>query len=67
MNALAQTLTTADRCDRCGAQAYVLARLPFGELRFCGHHARTHLDKLRAMDDVEIIDETDRLTQDASV
>ncbi|MCG7422691.1 MULTISPECIES: DUF7455 domain-containing protein [Micrococcus] len=34
-------LTRADRCDRCGAQAYVRAVLPSGgELLFCGHHAR---------------------------
>ena len=28
-----------DRCDRCGAQAYVSAsREDAGELLFCGHH-----------------------------
>lgn len=31
-------LTAADRCDRCGAQAYV--RLDNG-LLFCAHHAAT--------------------------
>ena len=35
-----EALTAADRCDRCGAQAYVRATLVTGgELLFCGHHA----------------------------
>ncbi|WP_066586384.1 DUF7455 domain-containing protein [Cellulomonas timonensis] len=37
------TLTRRDRCDRCGAQAYVRATLPGAdglELHFCGHHFR---------------------------
>jgi hypothetical protein len=34
-------LAVADRCDRCGAQAFVRARLASGyELLFCGHHGR---------------------------
>ena len=33
-------LTAADRCDRCGAQAYVRVRLITGELHFCAHHAK---------------------------
>lgn len=40
--------TAADRCDRCGAQAYTLARhddFP-GELLFCLHHQRQVEDKL---------------------
>lgn len=32
-------LTGHDRCDRCGAQAYVSVHLPTGApLLFCGHH-----------------------------
>jgi hypothetical protein len=59
--ALAPTLTAADRCDRCGAQAYVLARLTSGgELLFCAHHGREHLPKLQHLT-TEIHDETDRL------
>jgi len=59
--ALAPTLTAADRCDRCGAQAYVRARLSSGgELLFCAHHGREHLPKLQHMT-AEIQDETDRL------
>ena len=58
--ALAPSLTAADRCDRCGAQAYVRARLNAGgELLFCAHHGREHLPKLRKH--AEIHDESDRL------
>lgn len=38
-------LTRQDRCDRCGAQAYVRATIPAGAgtaLLFCGHHFRKH-------------------------
>jgi len=41
-------LTTADRCDRCGAQAYYRITLNNGgELLFCAHHAHMHEDKLK--------------------
>ncbi|HUR51406.1 MAG TPA: hypothetical protein VMZ11_04710 [Mycobacteriales bacterium] len=33
-------LTIADRCDRCGAQAFIRAVFVQGELTFCGHHGR---------------------------
>jgi hypothetical protein len=60
--ALAPTLSAADRCDRCGAQAYVRARLHTGgELLFCAHHGRQHLPKLRER--AEIDDETVRLME----
>lgn len=53
-------LSAADRCDRCGAQAYVRATLHGGgELFFCGHHARKHIPALREL--AHIHDETDRL------
>ncbi len=43
-------LTASDRCDRCGAQAYVQVVLTSGgELLFCGHHAREHIDKVRPL------------------
>lgn len=39
---------TADRCDRCGAQAYVQVFLNNGlDLLFCNHHSREHKDKLQ--------------------
>lgn len=54
-------LTAADRCDRCGARAYVRVVLPGGgELLFCAHHGRAHEAALRARA-AEILDETHTL------
>lgn len=56
-------LTAADRCDRCGAQAYVMVdalHLP-NFLLFCGHHFHGNEDKLRAILDVFIHDEREML------
>jgi hypothetical protein len=40
-------LTRADRCDRCGAAARVVATFPSGAvLLFCQHHANEHEAKL---------------------
>jgi hypothetical protein len=64
--ALAPSLTAADRCDRCGAQAYVRASLHGGgELLFCAHHGREHLPKLREHADIH--DESDRLTETPTI
>ncbi len=49
---MAQTLLDStnlgalDRCDRCGAQAYIRAVLAAGELLFCAHHGREYGEKL---------------------
>ena len=60
-------LTVADRCDRCGARAYVRVTLPGGgELLFCAHHAREHGDKLRQIA-ANVIDETKKLTDTPAV
>jgi hypothetical protein len=61
----AQTLTNADRCDRCGAQARVRVVLATGDLLFCAHHAKAYEDKLRASA-VEYVDETASLTTEIS-
>ncbi len=54
-------LTSADRCDRCGARAYFRALLVTGgELLFCAHHGRQHLPALQSRCS-QIIDETDQL------
>ncbi|WP_205474546.1 hypothetical protein [Nocardioides sp. SYSU D00038] len=54
-------LTAADRCDRCGAQAYLRVELQSGgELLFCAHHAREHGDKLKQVA-ATIVDETHKL------
>ena len=53
-------LTTLDRCDRCGAQAYVRVLLPSRlALLFCAHHNRQHARALVQIA-VEIQDETTR-------
>ena len=54
-------LTAADRCDSCGAQAYVRATLPGGgDLLFCGHHGAAHRPSLLVAG-AELQDETDKL------
>ncbi|MFZ2014713.1 MAG: hypothetical protein WAV00_12885 [Nocardioides sp.] len=59
--ATSSALSAADRCDRCGAQAYLKVELQSGgELLFCAHHAREHGDKLREVA-AHVVDETDKL------
>ncbi len=35
-----------DRCDKCGAQAWVLVKGLSGELYFCSHHYNEHKEGL---------------------
>jgi hypothetical protein len=57
----ARELAATDRCDRCGAQAYVRTVLGSGsELLFCSHHWRDNEARLREIA-VSIQDETSRL------
>jgi hypothetical protein len=57
----AEPLTASDRCDRCGAQAYVRVTLAGGlDLLFCAHHNKEHEDKLKAVV-VHVHDETHKL------
>ena len=43
-------LNALDRCDRCGAQAYVRATLlNGGELMFCAHHGKEYAEKLKTV------------------
>ena len=59
----ADALTAADRCDRCGAQAYVRTVLASGsELLFCSHHWRQNEERLRELA-ITIHDETGRLDE----
>ena len=54
-------LTAEDRCDRCGAQAYLRVELQSGgELLFCAHHAREHGSALKEIA-ARVQDETHRL------
>ncbi len=62
----APELSALDRCDSCGAQAYVRVRLQSGELFFCGHHASEVKAALEPTA-LEWLDETDRLIADETV
>jgi len=42
-------LSAMDRCDSCGAQAYIAAEVNGSELLFCAHHGRKYEEKLRAV------------------
>lgn len=68
MSTTTPELTRQDRCDRCGAQAYVRATLPSTNgtaLLFCGHHFRTHELALVSAG-AEIHDERHRLDVQAA-
>lgn len=63
---LSGTLTATDRCDRCGARAYVRVLLPNAlELMFCAHHNRQYATALTKIA-VEIRDETGQLARVAA-
>lgn len=48
IDASAQAPTLGNRCDRCGAQAFVTTQLPSGhELLWCGHHYVANEPSLR--------------------
>jgi hypothetical protein len=53
-------LTASDRCDSCGAQAYIAAEVNGSELLFCAHHGRKYEERLRAVA-TSWHDETSRL------
>lgn len=53
-------LNAQDRCDACGAQAYVRAQMDFGILLFCAHHAKKYENKIQQLA-TQVLDETYRL------
>jgi hypothetical protein len=60
-------LNSLDRCDSCGAQAYVLVRGVTGELMFCSHHYNKIINTpsgLAAIESFafETIDQRDKLS-----
>ncbi len=59
----AYTLTGLDRCDSCGAQAYVRVTIATGQLFFCAHHANKFKEKL-APTALEWHDESAKLSED---
>jgi len=59
-------LNSLDRCDRCGAQAYVRATLiSGGQLLFCSHHAKSYAEGLKPVTSV-IQDETQKLAKQSA-
>ena len=40
-------LTAMDRCDSCGAAAYIAAEVNGTELLYCAHHGRKYEEQLR--------------------
>ncbi len=60
---IATSLTATDRCDRCGAQAYVRATMESGfDLLLCAHHFHENEQRLRQIA-ISIQDESDRLRE----
>jgi hypothetical protein len=56
-------LAATDRCDRCGAQAYVRATMDSGfDLLLCAHHFHENESRLREVA-VSIHDESERLAE----
>jgi ribosomal protein L37AE/L43A len=59
------TLTSMDRCDKCGAQAYVRVGKGSMELDFCGHHFAKYGDDLDLQQWAVSIDTRELLTRKA--
>lgn len=55
-----QPLKASDRCDVCGAQAYIKVSLATGELLFCAHHGKANKAKLETIA-ISWQDESDKL------
>ncbi|WP_309616192.1 hypothetical protein [Salinibacterium sp.] len=60
------TLSALDRCDSCGAQAYIRVTLNSGDLLFCAHHGNQFKDKLFPTA-LNWHDESSRLLEDRTV
>jgi len=59
-------LKAIDRCDKCGAQAYVQVKGSTGDLLFCGHHYEKIMNDPNAYTKMmafmlEVVDERERL------
>lgn len=63
---LEEPLKIADRCDRCGAQAFVRATFLNGELLFCAHHFAEKEEAICAQS-VHIYDERAKINAKPSV
>jgi len=60
----AHQLSALDRCDSCGAQAYVRVTMTTGQLFFCAHHGTQFKEKLSATA-LEWHDESARLLENS--
>jgi hypothetical protein len=59
-------LDSLDRCDRCGAQAYIRAILiSGGQLLFCAHHGKAYAEGLKSVV-ATIQDESDKLVKQSA-
>jgi hypothetical protein len=57
---MATRMTKADRCDRCGSEAFYLAMKGDQHLLFCAHHGRKFEERLIDTG-WEILDESHRI------
>lgn len=64
---LSDVLNHADRCDTCGAQAFVWVNMPNSQngLLYCGHHFSKYEMKLREVA-IDIFDERYKINVKAS-
>jgi hypothetical protein len=65
-------LNASDRCDSCGAQAYVWVTGVSGDLLFCAHHYNGIVDNAVGYDKMmkfayQIVDETEKLIENRLV
>jgi hypothetical protein len=65
-------LKAVDRCDKCGAQAYVQVKGSTGDLLFCAHHYEKIMNdpdsytKMMAFM-LEVVDERERLNENRAI
>ncbi len=64
---ISQALTAADRCDRCGAEAWVRWVRDNQHILTCAHHARSHEEALLEWAHYSIDKRRDRFAVDARV
>jgi len=65
-------LKDADRCDKCGARAYVLIKGSTGELLFCNHHYEKIMNNPNSYTKMmafmtEVTDEREKLTENKAI
>jgi hypothetical protein len=64
---LSDTLNITDRCDQCGAQAFVWVNMPNSQagLLYCNHHYQKNKEGLREVA-IDIVDESYKINKKAS-